>query len=662
MNFFQHEERARRNTKKLVVLFALAIICIVAALYFVAVIVVTFATHAHMMRSKVVYDDIVFSWWDPNVLGWVIAATFVIIGSGSLYKIYSLGSGGAVVAETLGGRLVKPETTDADERKLLNVVEEMAIASGLPTPLVYVLDKEDGINAFAAGFTPNDAAVAVTAAAMRMLKRDELQGVIAHEFSHVLCGDMRLNIRLIGLIHGILIIAIIGMQMIRVAGQGSGRRSGRGAAAMFVVGAALAVIGYIGVFFGRLIKAAISRQREYLADASAVDFTRNPDGIAGALKKIGGYGFSSRIMTASGEEVSHMLFGDGRLRAFQSFGFLSTHPPLVERIKRIDPSFDGTFPKVEGTARPSSAAEKAAAATGFVPAEAPAKRTLDPREVIKQAGSFSPAHMAFGAALITSMPEPLRQAARESARAVCLIHALLLDTDQAKRERQLGLLKDKLKPTLIEETVRLFDARGALDPAARLPLIDLAIPALRQLDQGQCRAFLRQVEILAGADQETSVFEFALQALLSHELRPVIEGVRRRAVQYPSYSPLQGDCVTILSILARLGQRDADGVLMAFRVGTARLPPDRRGVLEEPRPPEACSFSALAASLDRLALAAPIIKERVLDAFAHCVLADGTVTIEEAELLRTIARCMGCPLPPFLPSAGEGASGPTAPN
>jgi Zn-dependent protease with chaperone function len=657
MNFFQHQEQARRNTKKLVVLFALALICIIAALYFLAVAVFTVVTHAHVVRSTVVYEKLVFCWWDPRILGWVVAGTLAIVGGGSLYKICAMGRGGAVVAETLGGRLVKSETTDADERKLLNVVEEMAIASGVPMPLVYVLDEEEGINAFAAGFTPTDAAVAVTREAMRMLKREELQGVIAHEFSHVLCGDMRLNIRLIGLIYGILIIAIMGMQMMRAAGRSSGGRSGKGAAGIFVVGAALAAIGYIGVFFGRLIKAAISRQREFLADASAVDFTRNPEGIAGALKKIGGYGRGSRILTASGEEVSHMLFGDWRMKAFQSASFLSTHPPLAERIRRIDPSFDGTFPKVEAISRLSPVAKQAGAAKmGFAPPVAESRRTLDPKDVIGQVGVFSPALMQYGAALIASMPAALLQAARQPGRAVCLIHALLLDSDPTRREQQIAILKDKIKPALLEEVLRLSGARTALDAAARLPLVDLAIPSLRQLNDSQCRAFLQQVQLLAGMDQETSIFEFALQNLLAHDLRPVIEGVQRRGVRYPSYSPLQSDCVTVLSVLARLGQREADGVLMAFRVGAARLPPDRRGVIEEPRPPEACSFSALGAALERLALSAPIIKERVLDAFAHCVLADGTVTVEEAELLRTIARCMDCPLPPFLPSAGEGVA------
>jgi Zn-dependent protease with chaperone function len=642
MNFFHHQEQARRNTRKLIVLFALAIVCIVAALYFVGLGVMAAAKSAEVVKSSVIYQTPVFSWWDPVVLGWVATGTLLIVLCGSLYKIYSLGRGGAVVAEMLGGRLVDPETTDADERKLLNVVEEMAIASGISIPLVYVLDEEEGINAFAAGYTPKDAAIAVTKPTMRLLKRDELQGVIAHEYSHVLCGDMRLNIRLIGLVYGILVIAILGMQLIRAAGQG-GRRSGKGVVAMFTIGAAMAAIGFIGVVFGRLIKAAISRQREFLADASAVDFTRNPDGIAGALKKIGGFGLGSRIMTASGEEVSHMLFGDWRVKAFQSSGFLSTHPPLIERIKRIDPSFDGAFPKVEGVSRLSPLArEEALAETRmeFAAGSPAGLRTFDPKDVIKQIGVFSPAHMTYGAALIASMPDVLVQAARQAGRAVCLIHALLLDTDQAKREQQLALLKGKLKPALVDEVLRLFNARTALDPAARLPLVDLAIPSLRQLNSGQCQAFLQQVELLAGVDQETTVFEFALQQVLAHQLSPTINGARRNEVQYAAFGPLQSDCVTVLSVLARAGQREADAVLAAFRAGAARLPQLPKGIIEEPRSAETCSYSA------------PIIKERVLDAFAHCVLADGTVTVEEAELLRAIARCMECPLPPFLPSAG----------
>src|SRR5471032_3060906 len=283
-----------------------------------------------------------FDLWNPQIFLAVALGTIAIILIGSSYKTMALAAGGSAVSEMMGGRLVKPNSTDPDERKLLNVVEEMAIASGVPVPQVYVMDDEDGINAFAAGHKPGDATVTVTRGCMKILSRDELQGVIVHEFSHILNGDMRLNLRLMGTIFGILCLAIIGRILLQTA-RGGGRS--RGQNPLPILGLALLIIGYIGVFFGRLIQAAVSRQREFLADASSVQFTRNPNGITGALKKIGGLGENgSRLAHAHSEEVSHMFFSNGISEAF--IGLLETHPPLPGRIRVFDPNFDGKFPYV----------------------------------------------------------------------------------------------------------------------------------------------------------------------------------------------------------------------------------------------------------------------------------------------------------------------------
>lgn len=652
MNFFEHQERARRNTRKLVILFALAVLCITAGLYFVALGAVSWVELVQLKRAAHWQQGDQAGWWRPEVLAGVIAGALAIIGGGSLYKIHSLSEGGAMIAAGMEGRYVDPATTDPDERRLINVVEEMAIASGVPMPLVFVLENEEGINAFAAGYSANDAAVAVTKGTLRLLKRDELQGVIAHEFSHVLSGDMRLNIRLVGLIYGILIVAVVGTTLIRAAGRSQGRR-GSGAVLFLLVGLALTIIGYVGVFFGRLIRAAVSRQREFLADASAVDFTRNPDGIAGALKKIGGYGKGSRLLTPEAEAVAHMLFGDWRMRAFQAWGFLSTHPPLIERIRRIDPSFEGAFPKVDllspryGPADEAEAAEKTpAAVSGFAPG---AKITADPGGVVRQIGSVRPAHLQYGAALIASLPPGFRQAVRTPAGAVSTVYALLLDSDETKRQQQLALLQGKVKPALMNEVLLLFGARAGLDPAARLPLIELATAALRRLDDSQYAAFSQHVQLLAGADQQTTIFEFALQQLLTHRLRRGVGQARGKEIRYAAFTPLAGDCLVVLSLLACVGQRNEEDARRAFAAGAVRL----REKLDESfalLPAEACTFAAVEQALERLALAAPIIKQRVVDAFTRCVLVDGMVTIEEAELLRAMVCSLDCPMPPFLPA------------
>jgi len=259
------------------------------------------------------------------------AVTAGIIFVVSIISVAKLADGGSAVAEMIGARRVAPDTRDPLERRLRNVVEEMAIASGVRVPGVYVMDGESGINAFAAGWDVSNSVVAVTRGTLETLTRDELQGVIGHEFSHILNGDMRLNIRLIGVLAGIVFIGSIGEFLMRSVRGSRSRNTG----GIFLVGLAIFVIGYIGLFFARLIKAAVSRQREFLADASSVQFTRNPDGIAGALDQI--RSASAFIANRYAEEMSHMFFGQS-LKLWLG-GLFDTHPPIDERIRRVRPGF-----------------------------------------------------------------------------------------------------------------------------------------------------------------------------------------------------------------------------------------------------------------------------------------------------------------------------------
>jgi len=306
MDFFERQDKARKKTKLLVFYFILAVAALIVAVYFAALLIFS-GVQAQQHRNF--GESPQFALWNPQLFLGVAGGVLAVVLIGSGYKTVALAQGGSAVSEMMGARLVSPNTNDPDERKLLNVVEEMAIASGVPVPHVYVMDEEDGINAFAAGHKPGDATITVTRGCVKILSRDELQGVIGHEFSHILNGDMRLNLRLMGIIFGILCLAIIGRVLLQTARVG-GR--GRGQNPLPLLGLLLLVIGYIGVFFGRLIQAAVSRQREFLADASSVQFTRNPGGITGALKKIGGLGETgSRLSHAHAEELSHMFFGNG---------------------------------------------------------------------------------------------------------------------------------------------------------------------------------------------------------------------------------------------------------------------------------------------------------------------------------------------------------------
>ena len=652
MDFFERQEKARRNTKLLVVYFVTGVSLLILVVYLVVAVIFTTTGLGHRSRhySYYYYNDNTQtqvnpqSLWNPQLFFGVAIGTLAVIGIGSLFKTMELAQGGSAVSSMMGGRLVNPNSTDLDERKLLNVVEEMALASGVPVPQVYVMDSEQGINAFAAGHTTSDATITVTRGCMKLLTRDELQGVIAHEFSHVLNGDMRLNLRLLGTIFGILCLAIVGRILLQARGGSSRDRN-----ALPLLGLALLLIGYVGVFFGRLIQAAVSRQREFLADASAVQFTRNPLGITGALKKIGGLGEDgSRVSAAHAEEVSHMFFGNGLAQPL--FGLLATHPPLEERIRAIDPTFDGKFPvvsppemeEVSRLARSAAAARPRAGIPPLVPVAMAA--------VMPNLGTPNTAHLHYAVELRNSIPPALRNAARDAMGASALVYALLLSTDSAMRAKQLESLAQNTSDAVRQETERLLPEIAPVAMNAKLPLVDLALPGLRQLSPAQYRQFSRAIQVLIEADGEIDLFEYVLQKIVLRHLDTQFNGARKTVVQYYVLKPLVSDCSVLLSALAHVASQDPAECEAAFRQGAQSLAPFTQTPLACVDS-EQCNLSQVDTALDRLNQAAPQIKKNVLNACVQVVAADGVIQEMEAELLRAIADALDCPMPPFLQTA-----------
>lgn len=637
-DFFQQQDVARRGTTRLVVLFGLAVLAIV-----VSIEVLLAAVMGYFSREP---ESGAIDWAavaDPRLLLVAAVGALVVIGGGSLYKIAQLSGGGRVVAEELGGRLVNGDTSDPVERKLLNVVEEMAIASGSSTPPVYMMDGEAGINAFAAGFAPRDAVIGVTRGAAATLDRDELQGVIAHEFSHILNGDMRLNIRLIGLLHGIFVIGMIGYFILRMSFYTGGGRSrdGKGAFPILALGAGLAIVGFAGTFFGNLIKAAVSRQREFLADSSAVQFTRDPGGISGALKKIGGFVTGSKVENPNAPQASHMFFG----RATSGFSAMfSTHPPLGERIKRIDPSWDGEFPELPaGEGGASSVA--AAGAAGFAGGEAGAAASLDVEDAVGHVGQPTPAHIEYAAELIDDLPEPVVAAVREPYGARAVVYALLLDQDPKPRQLQLAHLEEAADRGVYEETVRLAPHVEQLDPRMRLPLLELSLPALRALTPSQYELFLHNLVELIEADEVIDLFEWSLYRILLRDLEGHFGRPVRARVRHHSAGAVQAQLAMLISVLAYVGHRDRQAAEHAFAQAWQVLSLPRARLLRH----EECGFDELDTALADLDQAAPQLKKLALEAAVACIAADRQVTVEEAELLRAVSAQVGCPMPPILP-------------
>jgi Zn-dependent protease with chaperone function len=656
MDFFERQDKARKKTTWLVIYFILAVAAMIAAIYVVSLLIFSgVQVHQHRFNEEQPRLEL----WNPQIFLSVALGTIAVILIGSTYKTMALAQGGSVVSEMMGGRLVKPNSSDPDERKLLNVVEEMAIASGVPVPQVYVMDEEDGINAFAAGHKPGDATVTVTRGCMKLLSRDELQGVIGHEFSHILNGDMLMNIRLMGIIFGILCLAIVGRVLLQTT-RGGGRS--RGQNPLPLLGLLLLAVGYIGVFFGRLIQAAVSRQREFLADASSVQFTRNPQGITGALKKIGGLGETgSRLSHAHAEELSHMFFGNGVSEPF--IGLLETHPPLTDRIRVFDPNFDGQFPVVryDGRDRPPEEILKpgrqpmqnifGSVLGGAILASGNGTKppVIRSHSVLPNLGNPTPLHLEYAEQLRNSLPDSVKAAAREPLDAIALIYAMLLSPDETMRTTQLAELANRVDPAIQQKTAALFPDVTQAAAHAHLPMVNLALGTLRHLTPEQYAQFSQTLEWLIGSDGKIELFEFVLQKIILHHLAPQFGQAPRTVVQYYSIKPLVPDCAALLSALANVSSSDAGEIKRAFEVGAPYLrAPDDGDLVLLPR--EQCGVGQIDTALNRMAQASPLIKKNLIEACVHTVGADGVILEAEAELLRAIADTLDCPMPPFVPA------------
>ena len=664
MDFFEAQDRARSRTKSLVLLFTLAVAGTIAAGYVSTLLILDQTRGVERRGNSYHYSPdhaAPFSWWDPQVFLWVAAGTIGVVAFASLYKWSQMRAGGAAVAEMVGGRPVDANTTDLRERQLLNVVEEMAIASGIPVPAVYVLDAEPGLNAFAAGLNTTDAAVAVTRGTLDRLTRDELQGVIGHEFSHILNGDMRLNVQISAIVFGILVIGLIGRGVLRgmmygrVRSSGSGKDKGGGVMVIAAIGLALFLIGYVGYFFGRLIQAAVSRQREFLADASAVQFTRNADGITGALKKIGGYALGGNIVNNHAGEIGHFFFA----QAFRSglTGLWSTHPPLQERIRAIDPRWDGKLfdpPEVVDVAAESFATagftrsprrpadetvQRLNRAQSDVPPPILTPRVpFQPARIVADIGSLTDAHFRHAHLLLESIPERLRHAARDPASAPVLVYGLLLNGDRSARDQQQALVARHAGEAAAQGLADLRTALSVIDASARLPLLQLALPALRQMDAAARARFATTLDELVHADGQVTPYEYAMQKMVLSQL--LADPTKPKRIQFDSFAAVREEIAVVLSALAHFSPTDTS---TAFAAGAAQLPvlANQIHLLER----SASGLEQVDAALDKLAASSLPIKKRLLVAAGHVIAADGSVTAAEGELYRALAATLDVPMP-----------------
>ena len=640
MNFFEHQDRARRQSRRLTVLFILAVLAIVVAIDGVLLLVVGLGSlepeSASLSPGFRIRENL------PLLAGGAIA-TLAVIALASLFRIASLRSGGGQVARQLGGTLVESDSRDAKRRRLRNVVEEIALASGVPVPEIYVLEQESGINAFAAGYTPSDAAVAVTRGALEKLDRNELQGVIAHEFSHILNGDMRINIRLMGTLFGILLLALIGRRVLIHARFG---RSDKNGAAVMLVAFGLMAVGYIGLFFGRWIKAAVSRQREYLADASAIQFTRDPQSIGGALKKIAVYSDAS-YLNADTEEVGHMLFGSG-----QAMRLFSTHPPLNERITRIDPSFrpEELERLAASILRDQAQERKEAERKRQQPEAAASGGVLDARNIIDQIGNPGWDRMLVAAAVAAALPREIRRAAHSTEWAPEVLFYALLNQDESVREQQLLMVAQRMGADSEAQVRALLQAAGLAAAEQRLPLLEMAFPALKRRPPDFVTRVLDTVKALTEADGRIDVFEFLLARVISQHLWQSFNPDRVRAAGNKKLASCQAEAQQVMAVLARHGHDDKAAAVGALQAGCEAL-----GWSGGPTPPDDGDWVAqLDAALPVLDRLKPREKARLVGALATVVTHDDRMVPSELELLRAVCDLIHVPMP--LLSAAQSAT------
>lgn len=605
MDFFAYQQRARRYSAVLLVLFTLAVLGLVLAVNLLVGWTVLLGDLRHGGYRNLAELP-------PALYGWTTGVTLALIGAGTLRRLWELGAGGPVVARLAGARWVAPDAVDAPRRRLLNVAEEIAVASGLAMPRIYLMEDEPGINAFAAGRGPADAVIAVTRGCLERLDRDQLQGVLAHEFSHLLHGDGRLNIRLLGLLHGLTAPGALGLWLLRSATPSltsRGPLNRGGFPGQMLLGGLLAAVGYLGVLLARMIRAAVSRQREYLADAAAVQFTRNPRGLAGALRRIRDEADGSTLRSSQAEAFSHMLFATPG--ALWLSRLLASHPPLDERIARIYPLF-------ERRSGPSRVAEDSLS-------PASEQLTVPSASLAARVGEIDAAGLGYAAALIDAIPPPLRQATRTGPGAMALLCGLLADADPSSTPA----LSAALGADVTVFGMQLGAAARRLGPHFRLPLVDLALPALLQLPQAQRRKLVDDLHILAGGEATN----WPLLALLRHHLAPSLHTLR---------SP-RAEAHDIRQVLRMLADCASGGAPDAYAAACRQL--DLADV------PTTAERSAFDAALQGLAGAPLMRRLGLLSACALAVSHDGVVEVAELELLRAIGATLNCPLPPLAGTA-----------
>ena len=624
MDFFTTQDRTKSTTRKLIILYLFAVIALVISVY--AATLILFATTGGAGISAI---------WIPELFIGVSFITCSVIAIGTLFRVNQLKKGGSAVAEMIGGRKVSMSTTDVKERRLINVVEEMSIASGIPIPDIYVLDHEPSINAFAAGYSIRDAAVGVTMGTLDHLNRDELQGVIAHEFSHIFNGDMRINIRLIGILNGILLIHLMGLMITRGGAYSRIGSSGRGKnqGGIIIFGIALLILGYIGMMFGRMIQSAVSRQREYLADASAVQYTRNPDGLAGALHKIAAFAEDPSLKDPHAMEVSHLFFSSSFRSGLDSL--FATHPPIDKRIKSI-----GSALQREDVIRRSQKTKDTS--TGRKEDDEEMDH-LDPKWILAAIGTMSSESISQAGQMLSSLPDQIKEAIHEPVGAQSLIFSLLLSGDLEIETAQVEQINELCGPEVEFSVLSLKNHLNKIDPDWKLQIAELSIPALKEMSKSQYHLFRTTITKLIASDSKVSLFEFAIEKMITHQVEVEFIKKSETKVIYNDLHSLSDEFSLLLSAISHDSDEGAEAAWSAAMGTLDEKSAQKMKLLSK----SDCTFEAVDQALEELGKSSGAVKKAFLDAALHAITHDGVTNRAEIKWVRAMAVAIDCPLPLF---------------
>lgn len=644
--FFDHQQEARARSRRAVFGFILTVLLTV-----LAVSLIVAAVLGGLGEFEAGADDILAAHrWD--IIFGSAAVTLLIVLSASGVRQLQMQAGPEHVMRAMDGKRVDPQTTRPQERQLLNIVEEMSIASGVPVPDVYIVD-EPGINAFAVGLSTDRAAVGVTRGALNTFTRDEMQGVVAHEFSHILNGDMRLNTRLIAMLAGLFILAELGMLLFRIAlHSGGGRRrrnskdNGGGAIVFLLVGLAVWACGSIGLLMGRILQAKMSREREYLADASAVQFTRNPDGIANALRKLGKGSAKARLQHEESLELAHMMFGSAKPVSLT--GLMATHPPLDRRIRQVLPGWDGTFLAAAPAPPPAPPTGTATVPPPPMPRTARRAVALSVLDAALQSAGTGPTpeSVAAAQAIHSALPDTAREAARTKTGARALVYRLLLQPEAPE------ILAEQQKAVETHEHSEVAESLNALlrntpsiADADRIPLLDLAVPTLRHLDPETQALFKATLEAVIRADGKVSLYEYAVRQVALRAIETEAEA-RARARQRIHIRDAEAEVNLLLSVLAKVGAAEEAEAEAAFEAARQTLIGHCGGITLALQPPEALSLKALNQACEKLAALYPAFQQRVMNAALAAVANNGQINADEFNAYRAAAAALNVPVPP----------------